>query len=61
MEEYKYSHVNKGTVKHIQHNDGMITMCGLQLEFMTSIIEFSKESELPVCKKCLRISKIVHR
>lgn len=52
MSEYKYSNVAGGKVKHINHNDGITTICGLQLESMYSSMESERKIKLPVCKKC---------
>jgi len=59
MEKYKYSHNAGGKVKHINHNDGITTICGLELEYMYSSMIYDRSINLPICKKCEKILKIV--
>jgi len=50
----KYSKKAGGKVKHIDNEDGITTLCGLELESMYSIKPFEsiQKIQLPLCKKC---------
>lgn len=49
----KYSMKASGSVKHINSEDGIVTLCGLEIESMYSAIPFeSVHKTLPLCKLC---------
>ncbi len=50
----KYSMKAGGSVKHINSEDGIVTLCGLEVESMYSTIPFElvHKTKLPLCKIC---------
>lgn len=52
-----YSKKAGGNVKHINSENGIITLCGLEIESMYSITQFEsvQNIKLPLCKKCEKV------